>query len=256
MGNVPTKVIVKKRVYHDTVVNVPYAQLEMIRVLQREFNYEVKGIIYVDGENKFKSFEVHTDRSETSSYGASDWKISFHTHPDSTAQKYGIRYYSPPSVDDVMEIYEYCEQYVPDTARRGEVSIIFANEGIYVFQVNRESFAKYNKENMPMDLLEEILNQTLTSFLVTEIKRGMIRASDGLSVHSTQSTPMAKSETKINMDNPDITVEQFTRAVKRVADKVTSTFGFDMMFYSWKELEQAGLTMRISNLFLTKKVDD
>jgi len=66
----------------------------MIRVLQREFDYEVKGTIYVDHNRQFKSFEVRTDSSETFSYGASEWRISFHTHPDKTAQKYGIRYFS------------------------------------------------------------------------------------------------------------------------------------------------------------------
>jgi hypothetical protein len=230
----------------------------MIRVLQEKFNFEVKGTIYVDAEHKFKSFEVRTDNSETSSYGASDWKISFHTHPDNTAQKYGVRYYSPPSVDDVMEIYDHSEQFVPDNTKCGfgELSIIFANEGIYVLQVDRDNFAKFNKENMPLDILEEILNQTLTSYLVTELKKGIAQTMEEGSVTTIATKSSKYKKQDVNMDNPDISAEQFTSVVKRVARKVSDTYGFNMSFYSWMELETKGLTLTVCDYFLNKKVVD
>lgn len=243
MGNENSKipVIVKKRQYKSVAMNVPYGQLAMIRVLQREFNYEVKGTIYVDSDLKFKSFEVRTDNSELYSYGASDWKISFHTHPDSTAQKYGVRYYSPPSVDDIMEIYEHSTQFVPDSTKSGlgELSIVFANEGIYVLQVNRESFANFNKENMPLDVLEEILNETFSQFMVSELKKGI-----------------AEYSGDVNMEDPQITVVQFTEILQSIASKVSTDFGFDMKFHSWKELEAGGLNLSVWDYFLNKKVDD
>lgn len=270
MGNLITteKIVVdvKRKVYNILEVNIPYSQLSMIRVLQKEFDYEVKGTIYVDHSHKFVSFEVRTDNSETYSYGASDWKISFHTHPDNTAQKYGIRYYSPPSVDDVMEIYDHCEQFVPDNTACGfgEISIIFANEGIYVLQVNRESFAAFNKENLPLDGLEVLLNSTLTPYLVSELKRGMSDVVEGRSVNTNNGGKIvprvrrkdADQKSKLNMDNPDITYEQFTEVVKRVSRKVTESYGFDMNFYSWKELENGGLNLKVCDYFLNKKVVD
>ncbi len=247
---------VKKRIYNIIEINIPYGQLEMIRVLQEKFNYEVKGTIYVDSQHKFKSFEVRTDSSETSSYGASDWKISFHTHPDNTAQKYGVRYYSPPSVDDVMEIYDHSEQFVPDSTKCGfgELSIIFANEGIYVLQVDRDNFKKYNKDNMPLDILEEILNQTLTSYLVTELKKGIAQTLEEGSV--TTNITKKYIDSKVNMDNPDISIPQFTAVVKRVSRKVSETYGFNMAFHSWIELEEKGLTLTVCDYFLNKKVLD
>lgn len=279
MGNiiVPEKISVdiKKRVYKVIKVHIPYSQLSMIRVLQKEFDYEVKGTIYVDQDHKFKSFEVRTDNSEIFSYGASDWRISFHTHPDKTAQKYGVRYFSPPSVDDVLEIYDHNLQYVPDTTQSGfgEISIIFANEGIYVLQVNRTSFAKFNKENLPVEGLEEILNQTFTDLLVTELKRGIHNTMDGITITTAptaddttgtktktgktkKTTPVIKKRRKLDLNNPDITIEQFTRVVKKISSKVSSLYGFNMTFQSWVELEKTGLTLEVCDYFLNKRVLD
>lgn len=274
MGNIlavePEKIVVnvKKRVFKVIDVHIPYDQLSMIRVLQKEFNYEVKGTIYVDHDHKFKSFEVRTDNSEIYSYGASDWRISFHTHPDRTAQKYGIRYFSPPSVDDVLEIYDHTLQFVPDTTQRGfgEISIIFTNEGIYVLQVNRDSFTKFNTENLPIEGLEEILNGTLTDFMVTEVKKGISEAIQGQPICSDQREgakrhPVIKkrlgpSASKIDYDNPNITVAQYTAIVKCLSRKVSELYGFDMSFYSWPELEKTGLTLKVCDYFLNKKVID
>jgi hypothetical protein len=294
MATEPEKIVVnvKKRVFKVIEVHIPYDQLSMIRVLQKEFNYEVKGTIYVDHDHNFKSFEVRTDNSEIYSYGASDWRISFHTHPDKTAQKYGIRYFSPPSVDDILEIYDHNLKFVPDTTQFGfgELSIIFANEGIYVLQVNRDSFVKFNEEHLPIEGLEEVLNGTFTDFLVTEVKKGIYDTVEGKSINTiTENAPLEASAVTasaatitaevlalgrpeddrskpvikkraerphVNFDNPDITVEQYTAVVKRLSRKVSELYGFNMRFHSWPELEKSGLTIKVCDYFLNKKVID
>ncbi len=250
-GNGKIVVDIKKKTYKVIMVNIPYNQLRMIRVLQREFDHEVKGTIYVDSFHKFKSFEIRTDNSEIYSYGASDWRISFHTHPDKTAQKYGIRYFSPPSVDDVMEIYDYTSSFVPDTTQRGfgEISIIFANEGIYVLQVNRDSFAEFNKDNLPMEGLEAILEGTLTDLMATEIKKGI---RDGFNDPDINDPDINDPD----INDPDITVEHFADIVKRMCSKVSKLYGFDMSFHSWLELKDKGLRLDVCDYFLNKKVTD
>jgi hypothetical protein len=286
MGNIltaePERIVVnvKKREFKVIDVLIPFNQLSMIKVLQKEFDYEVKGTIYVDHDHQFKSFEVRTDSSEIYSYGASDWRISFHTHPDKTAQKYGVRYFSPPSVDDVLEIYDHNFQFVPDTTHSGfgEISIIFANEGIYVLQVNRTSFMEFNTENLPIEGLEEILNGTLTDFLVSEVKKGIFNTIDGKSINtgpdpalkpkplvkkkrnaskaSKEKPVIKKKDPEVDFDNPDITVEQYTVVVKRLSRKVSDLYGFDMKFYSWPELKKDGLTLKVYDYYLNKKVID
>jgi hypothetical protein len=265
MGNIQSepdkiKIDVKKRQYEVIKVHIPYDQIHMIRVLQKEFSYEVKGTIYVDNEHKFVSFEVRTDSSETYSYGASDWRISFHTHPDKTAQKYGMRYFSPPSVDDVLEIYDHSLQYVPDTTQSGfgEISIILANEGIYVLQVNRDNFTQFNKEDLPSEGLEEILKQTLTEFMVAEVQKGISNTIDGQTINtvSVKSKPASESKTVVNFEAPDITADQFSLIVRRLSKKVTELYGFDMSFYSWKEVEKNGITLTVCDYFLNKRVVD
>jgi len=284
MGNIiaadPERIVVnvKKRVFKVIEVHIPYDQLSMIRVLQKEFNYEVKGTIYVDHDYKFISFEVRTDNSEIYSYGASDWRISFHTHPDKTAQKYGIRYFSPPSVDDVLEIYDHSTKFVPDTTQSGfgEISIIFANEGIYILQVNRDSFMKFNEDNLPIEGLEEILKGTLTDYLVSEVKKGIYNSIEGKTIDTDPRTkPVIKKRDAIDVsknrptikkreaakpdvdfDDPDISVEQYAVVVKRLSRKVSELYGFDMTFYSWIELQDKGLTLKVYDYFLNKKVID
>jgi hypothetical protein len=244
MGNMLSSRItveIKKREYKLIDVNIPYGQLQMIKVLQKEFDYEVKGTIYVDDDYNFKSFEVRTDNSEIYSYGASDWRVSFHTHPDNTAKKYGVRHFSPPSVDDVIEIYDHSISFAPDTTKRGfeEISIVFANEGIYTLQVNRKRFEEFNKDNLPIEGLEAILNGTLTDFLVSELKR-----------HMKEINP------NVNIEKPDITIEQYCNILKQLSIDTGNLYGFDMSFYSWKELEKTGLDLKVCDYFLNKKVED
>lgn len=259
-GSEKIKIEVRERKFEVRTVNIPYSQLAMIKVLQKEFDYEVKGTIYVDHEYKFVSFEVRTDSSEVYSYGASDWRISFHTHPDKTAQKYGVRYFSPPSVDDVLEVYEHSLQFVPDTTQSGfgELSIIFANEGIYVLQVDRVRFAEFNKDSLPVEALEEILKQTFSEFLVGEIKHGIQSIADGRTITTQQGNPSvsAKGSAKVDFEQPDITIEDFTRVVRKLSGKVSDLYGFNMSFYPWNELKQNGLTLKVSDYFLNKKVVD
>lgn len=245
MGNIlqPPKITVdiKKREYKVIDVNIPYGQLEMIKVLQKEFDYEVKGTIYVDNNYQFKSFEVRTDNSEIYSYGASDWRVSFHTHPDKTAQKYGVRYYSPPSVDDVIEIYDHSISFAPDTTKHGfeEISIVFTNEGIYVLQVNRTRFNEFNNENLPIEALEEMLNATLTDFLVTELKKRM-----------------KEVVPDIDFDKPEISVEEYSKILKGISADTGEMYGYDMTFYSWTDLKENGLDLKVCDYFLNKKVED
>jgi hypothetical protein len=212
----------------------------MIRVLQKEFDYEVKGAVYVDTEYKFKSFEIRSDESATASYGADDWRIYFHTHPDKTAQKYGVRYFSPPSVDDVIDIYELSTKFVPTTCAFGEISMIFANEGIYVMRVAREMFAEFNKDNLPIEVLEMVLHDSLTAFMVGKLKTEMIARTNN---------------TKLNIDDPEISYDDYIESVKKVAKNISDEFGFHIDFYGWTELETTGsLELEVSSYFLNKKV--
>ena len=243
MGSAQSKIPVniKRRVYEIKTVTIPYDQLRMIRILQGEFAFEVKGTLYVDHNYNFVSFEIRTISSETESEGASDWRISFHTHPANTATKYGVGYFSPPSVDDILEIYDHNLAYVPETTRAGfgELSIIFANEGIYVLQANRESFAKFNADDLPIEGLEAVLQGTLTEFLVTELKKGMMDI-----------------DPNIDIDNPNISIEQFSMIIKDLCVKVSNMYGLDMSFYSWPELKDTGLELHVYDYFLNKKVVD
>jgi len=241
------KIVVNIRPRRYTVVNVniPYSQLNMIRVLQRSFNYEVKGTIYVDGQHKFKSFEVRTDGSETYSYGASDWRLSFHTHPDATAQKYGLRYFSPPSVDDIMEIYDHTQNFVPDDSPggTGELSIIFCGEGVYILKTDRERFAKFNTENLPLDQLELVLTDTFTAFMTDFVKAELKKAAE-------------RAGRPLNIDNPDISVEDYMILLTDLAKKVTEEFGLIMEFWPWSKLEKDGLDLKVCTYYLNKKVED
>jgi hypothetical protein len=243
MGNTTGKIVidVKKREYGVQKFTIPYGKLEMIRVLQREFDYEVKGTIYVDDAYQFKSFEVRSDESATFSYGASDWRIYFHTHPDKTAQKYGVRYFSPPSVDDVIDIYDLSTKFVPTTCAFGEISIIFTNEGLYVMRVARKLFNKFNKENLPIEVLTVMLNETLTPFMVNTLKHEMIKNT---------------GNKDLNLDDPEIGYDDYIKSVKTTVNLMSKDFGFHIEFHGWTELEKSGLEMEVSEYFLNKKVND
>jgi len=217
-------------------LNVPYAQLEMIKVLQSNFDYEVKGTIYFDDNNEFISFAVRTDSSEVSSYSESSWRICFHTHPDNTARKYGVRYFSPPSVDDIMEIYEHSMSYVPSNIANslGEISIIFTNEGIYMMQVDRKRFAKFNKDNMPIELLEEILNETFTEFATHNIRNGMEKITNKV----------------IDIENPQISLKDYQDILRSFVDTTTEDYGFNISYHTWENLKNEGLSIKAYNYYM------
>lgn len=243
MGTESSKMVVKHRQYNMVNINIPYAQLQMIKVLQSNFDYEVKGTIHLDDNRNFSCFLVRTDSSELYSYGDSKWKISFHTHPDKTAIKYGLRYFSPPSIDDVLEIYEHSIAYAPTSLSGGlgEISIIFANEGIYVLQVNRERFRTYNKSDMPIELLEECLKGTFTEFMVDKVKR---------SIFSNNKSPHPD-----DIANPKVDLAAYQSILRGVAADVTEEFGFNMSYSSWSELEEAGgLNLLAYDYFLTELI--
>jgi len=163
-----------------------------------------------------------------------------------------------------MEIYDHSEQYVPDqtSCGFGEISIIIANEGIYVLQVDRASFEKFNTENLPLDGLEDLLTATLTPYLVNELKKGMVDVANGRSVNTSAGkiTPIVRkkgtTDIPIDMDDPDLSYDQFSEVVKRVSRKVTEAYGFSMSFYSWTELKADGLTLKVCDYFLNKRVVD
>ena len=237
---------IKLKQHSNIELHVPYSKLEMIKLLQTQYDYEVKGALYFDHQHKFKSFDIRTDNEALYFTGASDWKIYFHTHPDKTSQTFGIRYYSPPSVDDVMEIYDHTRSYVPTSicSTIGELSIIFANEGIYVMQLNRESFKRLKLNELSDDDLEDKLNSEFNSFIVNRIKADIKGIYD------------LEKKGKPDYNNPDISYEQFTTILKSMAAKVDSKFGFKLEFYNWIELEKEGLTLKSNTYFVNKKVVD
>lgn len=237
-SRMPVKITLKK---HDNVkLVVPYKQLEMIKLLQSSYQYEVKGTLYFSHNHKFKSFEIRTDESEIYSSGASDWKMAFHTHPDKTAQKYGIRYYSPPSVEDVLEIYDYSQKYIPDSISEtiGEISIIFANEGIYVLQVDRNRFKALHLHQLSEKRQEEMLQTDFNRFIVNFIKEAIRKLTSGS-----------------NFENPDISYKQLSTMIKNLSSAVTEKFGFKMMFYDWTELQKTGLLLNSNTYFVNRLAD-
>lgn len=237
------KPVVKPRQYKLVQLNVPYKQLEMIKVLQHNFDYEVKGTIYFNDDHKFSSFAVRTDGSETYSYGEANWRICFHTHPDNTAQKYGVRYFSPPSAEDVLEIYEHSINYVPSSVAKslGEISIVFASEGIYVLQVDRDNFAKFNKASMPIELLEVCLKETFTDFVVNHVKTEMQKI-----------VQQNKPGDTVNMDNPQINLEEYQQVLESLSRTATEDYGFNMSYHSWSDLEKNGLDIKVYDYFVKK----
>ena len=237
-GKIP--IIIRKKHYNTRKMIVPYSQLEMILVLQRNFNYEVKGTLYFDEEYKFRSFEVRTDNSEIYSTGSEDWRISYHTHPDKTAQKYGLRYYSPPSVDDVMEILDKTIQFVPDTIpkKMGEISIIFANEGIYVLIADRELFAESSLSSMSEDNMEQYLQVHFNEFITGFVKKSILEIKPGT-----------------NLTNPDISAVDFYSILDKMSKQISLKFGFRMEFHSWDLLKREGLVFHTSEYFV-KTLDD
>lgn len=243
-------IIAKVRKHKLQEINIPYSQLQMIQVLQSKFDFEVKGTIYFESENtitgsviKFKHFTVRTDSSELYSYGDQSWKICYHTHPDATAIKYGLRYFSPPSVDDVLEMYNHSLSYVPSTIVKslGEISIIFANEGIYLLQVDRDRFDSFNSEGLPIELLEEVLKQTFTQFM-TDFLKSSFREMIGPGI-------------ELDLLAPQITIDQYYSALTALAAKVTDDFGFVMTFHSWPELEKNGLNIMAYDYFISSNTD-
>jgi hypothetical protein len=239
-GKVP--VDVKLREYKQISLNIPFKQLELIKVLQREFSYEVKGTFYVDNDHNFKSFEIRTDSNELYSSGGSDWQISFHTHPDSTAQKYGLRYYSPPSVDDVMDILDRCQEYAPDNVcgSLGEISIVFANEGIYLIQADRQRYVKEGYPIISDDDIEEMLHNEFNPLIVGFVKKKMEQLSDG----------------KLDLENPKISREDYIQILKDMSDIVSRKFPFILKFFGWPELEAEGLNLEVNTYYVNKKVID
>jgi len=242
-GGEKVKPIVKERQYKLVKLNVPYSQLEMIKVLQSNFDYEVKGTIYFDDEHMFRSFAVRTDSSETYSYGESSWRISYHTHPDNTAKKYGVRYFSPPSVDDILEVYEHSINFVPSSILKslGEISIVFANEGIYVLQVDRDNFAKFNKESMPIELLETCLKETFTDFVVNHVKTEM-----------TKIIKKKSPDEDLDMNNPQIDLTEYQQVLDSLSKTATEDYGFNMSYHSWEDLKKTGLDIKVYDYFMNR----
>jgi len=240
------KIDIKPKVHCDVRLKIPYKQLSMIQLLQQNYPYEVKGALYFDNDYNFKSFNIRTDNDRLFSSGASDWKIYFHTHPDQTSQKFGLRYYSPPSVDDVMELYDHCRGFLPSTvsARMGEISIVVANEGIYVMQVDRHQYKIVGCDKMSEEQLEDNLNMEFNPFIVKYIKGEIAK--------------IYKREKRGQPDykNPILTYQQFSRMLKNMCRKISQQFGFKLEFYNWEQLKKSGLVLKTCSYFINKKVAD
>jgi hypothetical protein len=235
-GEGKKQLIIKKKQYDNIDLVIPYSQLDMIHLLQRNYDYEVKGTVYFDEEYKFLSFEVRTDNSEIYSTGASDWRISYHTHPDKTAQKYGLRYYSPPSVDDVMEILDKTMQFIPDsvTKQMGELSIIFTNEGIYTLQADRDLFKQSPLKDMSENDMESYLQEHFNEHVVNFVKSGIL-----------------KKNPNADLTNPDISKSDFYKILQDMSVQITDKFGIRMDFNSWDTLKSNGLSINTSNYFVS-----
>ncbi len=246
MGNVTSdgkpkiRLDIKKKSYKTFDVVIPFSQLDMIKVLQRNFNYEVKGTLYFDHDNKFKSFEVRTDNSELFSTGSSEWKISYHTHPDNTAKKYGLRYYSPPSPTDVLEIIDRTMQFIPNNISQmlGEISLVFTNEGIYIMQADRNLFSACKMKDMNDEEMEEYLKTEFNKFITQYVISGL-----------------RNIDPKVNLQNPNVTIDQFSNILSNMSKEITKVFGFKMSFYSWNQLKEKGLHLT-TNDYHVEKVND
>ncbi len=213
--------IVTKKEPPSIRIRIPYKKLEMLRILQREYPYEVKGTFYFDPQMKFRSFEIRTDLDPASAEGSEDWTLFFHTHPMQTAQNLGLAYFSPPSVEDVMEVYERTLRADwPDTHRLGETSIIIASEGVWILQVNRRGFRKMVSEIFqgayPNDEILEIILQETWNASIAEIL-GEIN-------------PNGKYE---RMAAPE---KVFTELAKRLSDQ----YGIRILYHSWPSLHARG----------------
>ena len=241
------KLELKPRNYQAVNLAIPYQQLSMIKLLQANYEYEVKGTLYFDSHNQFKSFEIRTDGSPIESTGASDWRIQFHTHPDRTAQRYGVRYYSPPSVEDVLEVYSHNQRFVPETVDQslGEISLVVTNEGIYLMQTDRQAFSDSPlaelDESEQEAYLHERYNPFISSFIIERVK----------AVYELEGWGQP------DLANPDrLTYAQFSTMVKGLAHAVSQRFGFTLKFYDWKELSEQGLTLSTSTYYANKRVQD
>lgn len=218
-------------------IRIPYKKLEMLRVLQKEYPYEVKGTIYFDPNMKFKSFEIRTDLDPGSAEGSEDWTLFFHTHPKQTAKNLGLPYFSPPSVEDVMEIYERTLRADwPDTHRLGETSIIIASEGLWILQVNRRGFRKMVREifgegaKPDEEVLEVILKETWNDS-IAEILREINPG--GKYTH--------KAPEKV-----------FNELARRLSDQ----YGINILYRSWKSLQdrsELNITTNVANIKLIQK---
>lgn len=230
--------------YKNVELTVPYEQLGMIKLLQSHYKYEVKGTLYFDHTHKFISFEIRTDVDPLFSTGGENWRLSFHTHPDKTAQKYGIRYYSPPSVDDVMEIYDHSMSFKPDTVNGnlGEISIVFTNEGIYVMQADREAFSKLNMSNKTETEQEEFLNVEFNTYITHYIKDKIRKIYE------------LEEKGDPNFENPNITYSQFSRMISGMCKMMPEKFGFKMEFYDWHKLKDTGGLIMTTSSFNIKKM--
>ena len=233
-----------KKVHHDSKFFIPYKQLAMIHTLQQNFSYEIKGTFTFNKQKKLTGFEIRTDSDRVSSTGSLSWNIFFHTHPDETSQKIGLRYFSPPSVEDIMEIYDRSEQFVRTdfSDQRGEISIVIANEGVYIMQVDRKTFREHGIDNMSDEERQDMLEMKLMPLLIVEVREGILKKNDKVDFKNT--------------DMVDVSYDDFIKVIKRTSKKITSKFGFHMDFKDWNTIERSGLYLSTNTYFMNIKNDD
>lgn len=216
-------------------VAIPYKKLEMIRILQEKYPYEVKGTFYFDTERKFRSFEIRTDLDPVSATGSEEWALFFHTHPRKTAETLGLRFFSPPSTEDVMEIYErtlrdqgiighyHNNRKTSKCKRMGETSIIIASEGVWILQVDKTGFLKMVERvfrgSMPdEEILEVILNETFSGFI-------------------NETLNLKKDKNKQRLLNGQRASDE---TLEELARKISNQYGFRLRFISWKKIQEKG----------------
>lgn len=232
--------ILKKHENKSVLIKIPLKKIDIIKILQDSYEYEIKGTFYFDEKLRFQSFEIRTNLDPKSAEGDAEWALFFHTHPKRTAQTLGLPYFSPPSVDDVMEIYDrtlkdykkQSEQLQKDK-RLGETSIVFTSEGVWILQVNHKAFMNmvkktFNGKIPDEEILEVILNETYTGFMVETLRE--INPGDNT---------LLKGEKA-----PDRTLQILARIV-------SEQYGFNLRFLSWSNLEQRNelsFTTRIEHL--------
>ncbi len=114
-------------------LKLPYqTALRAFRAMQKLHRREVGGTIFINTAKKFEFATIYSGQGGSVSH-PHEGEITYHTHPDSRHNKV---YYDPPSFQDIIiQIKEGLKMYMGLTSLSPQISIVFANEGVYVIQI-------------------------------------------------------------------------------------------------------------------------